>query len=87
MSVWRYLKRAPVLAEQAERAGSISTPEGIMRFEAGDYLVTDSPPTHVWPVKRAIFEATYAGVSGADGTVTWPDELRAYFRVVSDGRP
>lgn len=56
MSAHRYRKIAPVWAERASTAGRIDTPEGVMEYAAGDYLVADSPPTHVWPVKRAIFE-------------------------------
>lgn len=59
MSIRRYRKAAAVLAERATEAGVISTPEGDMHFAAGDYLVTDSPPTHAWPVKREVFERTY----------------------------
>ena len=59
MTVWRYHKIATVLAEQQLKGGQVVTPEGIMRYEAGDYLVTDNPPTHVWPVKRSVFEETY----------------------------
>jgi len=59
MTARRYLKIAPLLAEQATAPGRIKTPEGVMSYEAGDYLVTDVPPTHMWPVKRDIFNRTY----------------------------
>ena len=59
MSVQRFRKIATVLAERQTLGGQVVTPEGVMSYEAGDYLVTDNPPTHVWPVKRAIFEATH----------------------------
>ncbi|HEX5466698.1 MAG TPA: hypothetical protein VFW92_08515, partial [Candidatus Limnocylindrales bacterium] len=59
MTAGRYRKVGYVLAEQATEPGIIATPEGDMRFEAGDYLVTDAPPTHMWPVKREVFERTY----------------------------
>ena len=56
-----YRKTATVFATPALTDGEIETPEGVMRFAAGDYIVTDNPPTHAWPVKRAVFEATYVG--------------------------
>jgi hypothetical protein len=33
-----------------------------MTFKAGDYLLTDDPPTHVWPVDKAVFERTHEPV-------------------------
>ncbi len=54
-----YRKTASVLAVQSKVPGAIDTPEGTMRFEALDYIVTDDPVTHAWPVKREVFEATY----------------------------
>ena len=55
-----YRKTATVLAVDTVMGGVVRTPEGDMAFEAGDYLVSDDPPTHLWPVKRAVFERTYA---------------------------
>jgi hypothetical protein len=57
-----YRKTATVLATVAPQAGVVATPEGEMSFDAGDYLVTDNPPTHAWPVKRDVFERTYVQV-------------------------
>lgn len=54
-----YLKGATVIATQAQIAGIVKTPEGDMRFQAGDYIVTDNPPTHAWPVRQQVFEQTY----------------------------
>jgi hypothetical protein len=55
----RYMKAAAVLAVQVYVPGVVHTPEGTMSFEKGDYIVTDYPPTHCWPVKREVFEKTY----------------------------
>jgi hypothetical protein len=54
-----YEKTGHVYAIVAPRAGTIYTPEGVMSFEAGDMIVSDIPPTHAWPVKRAVFDRTY----------------------------
>ena len=54
-----YLKGATVIAAQAQIAGIVKTPEGDMRYQAGDYIVTDNPPTHAWPVRQQVFEQTY----------------------------
>ena len=63
MTARRYRKTALVWAERATTRGSIETPEGVMSYEAGDYLVADSPPTHMWPVKREVFERTHEPLS------------------------
>jgi hypothetical protein len=55
----RYTKIASVLAAQAVHDGEVDTPEGTMWYKEGDYIVTDDPPTHAWPVKREVFERTY----------------------------
>lgn len=54
-----YRKTATVLARPIDYPAIVRTPEGDMEMEAGDYLVTDNPPTHAWPVRRDVFEATY----------------------------
>lgn len=59
MTARRYRKISDVLAEQATEPGRLTTPEGVMSFNAGDYLVSDRPPTRMWPVKREVFERTY----------------------------
>jgi hypothetical protein len=55
----RYRKTATVRAGQAIRAGVIPTLEGDHSFEAGDYICGPGAAGEFWPVKRAIFEATY----------------------------
>lgn len=36
-----YLKTTPIWAERASRAGSVQTKEGVTRYNAGDYLVSN----------------------------------------------
>lgn len=55
-----YSKTASVIAGQAQVPGIIDTSEGQMTFQAGDYIVTDNPPTHAWPVRADVFKGTYA---------------------------
>lgn len=71
-----YRKIGTVLAATAHMGGIVETPEGTMAFEAGDYLVTDNPPTHLWPVKRDVFERTY--VSAERATVPASDPAYRY---------
>ena len=66
-AVKTYSKQASVLAAQADNPGVIKTPEGEMTFQAGDYIVTDNPPTHAWPVRQQVFESTYAEVGAGHG--------------------
>lgn len=54
-----YRKTATVLAARMREPFEVDTPEGRMSADADDYLVTDDPPTHAWPVKRAVFERTH----------------------------
>jgi hypothetical protein len=61
--IGEYAKTATVLAAVAMQDGVVNTPEGKMSFKAGDFIVTDNPPTHCWPVKREVFQATYEVVS------------------------
>lgn len=60
--VGTYSKQASVLAAQTVNPGMVHTPEGDMTFQAGDYIVTDNPPTHAWPVNQQVFETTYAEI-------------------------
>lgn len=60
--VVEYRKTATVLARPWPVPFKVLTPEGEMLGEAGDYLVSDNPPTHYWTVKRGQFEATHAPV-------------------------
>lgn len=54
-----YSKTGTVIAGQADNPGIVKTPEGDMTFQAGDYIVTDNPVTHAWPVRQQVFESTY----------------------------
>lgn len=54
-----YRKVATVLAIEAPCDGEVDTPEGVMRFHAGDFIVTDNPPIHAWPVARDVFLSTH----------------------------
>lgn len=63
----RFEKTGTVRAIVAQQAGSIVTLEGTMRFGAGDYIVSDDPPTHAWPVRKDIFERTYRQIANAVG--------------------
>lgn len=38
-----YVKATPVWAQQAEKAGSVKTKEGVTHYHAGDYLVSNNP--------------------------------------------
>jgi len=48
-----------VIAKQIDYRAIVRFDEGDMAAEPGDYIVTDNPPTHAWPVQRDVFEATY----------------------------
>lgn len=54
-----FRKTATVLARKVDYQFTVLTPEGEMNGEPGDYIVTDNPPTHAWPVRGSVFEATY----------------------------
>ena len=61
LSPGRYLKSAPVWAELAREGGEVSTREGVTRYAAGDYLVSNAPDGgDAYAVPRARFEAMYA---------------------------
>ena len=62
-----YRKIGTVLATDVQEDGYVVTPEGEMRFSAGDFIVTDNPPTHAWPVKREVFEKTYERIPSDNG--------------------
>lgn len=55
-----YSKQATVIAGQAQVPGIIETQSGQMTFQAGDYIVTDNPPTHAWPVRADVFGDAFA---------------------------
>jgi hypothetical protein len=55
-----YVKTTPVWAQQATHAGSVNTKEGITRYDAGDYLVSnDSDGTDQYAIGAAKFESLY----------------------------
>lgn len=56
--VKEYRKTATVHAMRMDRPFAVETLEGTMHGEAGDYLC-EGPAGERWPIKRAIFEATY----------------------------
>jgi hypothetical protein len=53
-----YRKTASTLAVCVSEPFEVDTEEGVMRGAAGDYLCV-GPAGEAWPVKAAIFEATY----------------------------
>lgn len=58
-----FRKTSTVFAVRAEEDGFIDTLEGPMEYKSGEhYIVSDNPPTHVWPVRADIFERTYEPV-------------------------
>jgi len=55
-----YVKTTRIWAEPAQRAGSISTKEGVTHYNAGDYLVSnDSDGSDAYAVSREKFELLY----------------------------
>ena len=58
-----YSKVGTVLVVEAPISGVIVTPEGEMRYQAGDFILTDNPPTHAWPVQAQTFRNTYRAVN------------------------
>lgn len=54
-----FIKVTPVAAYIVDYDGVVRTPEGDMEFSVGDYICTDVPSTHSWPVKKDVFERTY----------------------------
>lgn len=54
-----YRKVGTVRAVLAQEDGFIDTLEGRMEFKANEhYIVSDNPPTHIWPVRADIFDRT-----------------------------
>lgn len=54
------MKTTPVWAEQAKVAGSATTKEGVTRYEAGDYLVSNkSDGTDEYAIGARQFESLY----------------------------
>jgi hypothetical protein len=56
-----YRKVATVRARPVDHAFVVHTLEGTMLGQPGDYLCV-GPAGEFWPVKKAIFEATYVEV-------------------------
>lgn len=55
-----YVKTTPVWAVQASTAGSVRTKEGATRYEAGDYLVSNTDDgTDAYAIGAAKFESLY----------------------------
>ena len=55
-----YVKTTPIWAEQASRAGSIKTKEGVTHYEAGDYLVSNnSDGSDEYAISATKFESLY----------------------------
>jgi hypothetical protein len=55
-----FVKTTPVWAERAQQAGSVGTKEGSTRFEAGDYVVSNSPDgDDAYAISAARFDALY----------------------------
>ena len=56
----RYVKRTPVWAEVAPRAGAVPTKEGATHYGAGDYLVYNQPDGgDAYAVTKEAFERMY----------------------------
>lgn len=72
-----YRKVAVVKAGQAIRGGIMATLEGDHTFEEGDYICGPGAGGEFWPVKRAIFEATYVLASEATPVVGLPSDDEA----------
>jgi hypothetical protein len=55
-----YRKTTPVWAEVAEQAGQVQTKEGLTRYKAGDYLVSnDQDGRDQYAISKASFEEMY----------------------------
>jgi hypothetical protein len=55
------VKTTPVWAEQAERAGSVETKEGVTHYQAGDYLVSNNRDgSDAYAMGAETFESLYA---------------------------
>lgn len=55
------VRKKPLVVEaaQAAEAGVVATAHGPAPVDAGDWIVVDPTTGDTWPVKAAIFEATY----------------------------
>jgi hypothetical protein len=57
--VGRFRKTTPILARQINDEVTVVTPEGSMDAQPGDWIASDDPPTHLWPIRAEVFERTY----------------------------
>lgn len=64
----RWLKSAPVWAEQAQSDGSVPTKEGRTHYKAGDWVVSNQPDgSDAYAISAARFQKMYeADPDGAD---------------------
>jgi hypothetical protein len=62
-----YVKLSPVWAKRVLNAGEVQTKEGVTRYEAGDYLVSNSADeSDEYAVSAATFESLYTPVDEED---------------------
>ena len=55
-----YVKTTPIWAEVATRPGEVGTKEGVSRYQAGDYLVSNNENgTDAYCIRAAKFESMY----------------------------
>src|SRR5262245_24382926 len=55
-----YVKTTPVWAEKAAKAGAVKTKEGATHYDAGDYIVSNSPDgSDEYAISAAKFESLY----------------------------
>jgi len=60
ISPGRYVKSGTVWAEQASEDGSVMTKEGISKFQAGDYIISNNEDgTDSYTIQKGKFELTY----------------------------
>src|SRR5207253_3064366 len=59
-----YVKITPVWAEQATTSGAVTTKEGVTRYKAGDYIVSNQPDgSDSYAVHRDKFQQLYVFAS------------------------
>ena len=71
----RWVKAAPVWAEQAEQAGSVATQEGRTHYAAGDWLVSNAEDgSDAYAVSAGKFDRLYELDRDADPADAMPSE-------------
>ena len=71
----RWVKAAPVWAEQAEQAGSVATQEGRTHYAAGDWLVSNTEDgSDAYAVSAGKFDRLYELDRDADPADAMPSE-------------